>query len=59
MRVRGIGIFLGKRRGRASVGVCGEGNVVEDDYFVDAEDGEGAREGAGERGFGVVGLGAK
>lgn len=33
--------------GGSSVGVRGGRIVVEDDHFVDAEDGEGARDGAG------------
>lgn len=47
-----VGVFLFRGAGRRGGGAIGE-----DDDLVDAEDGEGAGELAGEVGFEVVGLG--
>lgn len=51
VRVRGVRVIACYTMGLVA------GRIVEDDDFVDAEDGEGAGDGAGEDGFEVVGLG--
>jgi hypothetical protein len=54
----------GAGRGSAAVGGCGQWlggirAIVEDYDFVDAEDGEGAGDGAGQGRFLLVGFGAR